>query len=80
MILHNDSHEEIDDHWEMVFSTPQLYRVEILKSLLEEEGIPSVIINKQSSAYIMIGEIELHVKREDILNAKLIINQSLNSE
>ena len=80
MTLLNDISEIIDDHWEMVFSSIELYRVEMLRSLMEEEGITSVIVNKQSSAYIMIGDIELYVKREDILKSKLIINQFLKSE
>ena len=80
MMQYNSTINEIDDHWEMVFSSTALYKVEMLKSLLEEEEITSVIVNKQSSAYIVIGDIELYVKREEILNAKLIIDQFLSSE
>ena len=67
----------MDDQWGKIFSATDRYRVEILKSLLEEEEIISVIVNKQSSSYIIFGEIELYVKREDILKAKRIVDRFL---
>ena len=70
----------MDDQWEMIFSSPKLYQVEIMKSVLQDENIPAVIVNKQDSAYILIGEIELYVKIEDVLKAKQIINRSLANE
>jgi len=72
--------EKKDEQWEAIFSSPKLYQVEIMKSLLEDENIPCVIVNKQDSAYIVIGEIELYVKSEDILKAKQIINRSQTIE
>jgi hypothetical protein len=69
-----------DDQWEMIFSATKLYRAEILKALLEEENIPSVIINKQDSSYLIFGEIEVYVRRDDILQAKTIVNRFLTSE
>ena len=76
----NQMSEKMDDQWEMIFSSSKLYQVEIMKALLQDENIPCVIMNKQDSAYIVIGEIELYVKRKDVLEAKQIINQSLTSE
>jgi hypothetical protein len=70
----------MDEQWEVVFRSPTLYRVEMLKGLLEEENIPAVVVNKQDSSYIVIGEIELYIKREDILKAKQIINRFLSGE
>lgn len=70
----------MDEQWEKIFSSTALYRVEMLKALLEEENIVSVIINKQDSAYLTFGEIELYVKREDILKAKFIVNKFLGRE
>jgi len=70
----------MDEQWDMVFSSSKLYQAEIMKSVLEDENISSVIVNKQDSAYIVIGEIELYVKKEDILKAKQIINRSQTLE
>jgi hypothetical protein len=72
--------EKTDEQWEMIFSSPRLYQVEIMKSVLEDENILCVIVNKQDSAYIVIGEIELYVHSEDILKAKQIINRSQTLE
>jgi hypothetical protein len=72
--------DQTEEQWEMIYSSPRLYQVEIMKSVLQDENIPAVIINKQDSAYIVIGEIELYVKSEDILKAKQIINRSQTIE
>jgi len=47
----------------------------MLKALLEEEEITSVVINKKDSAYVLIGEVELYVKPEDVIRAKMIAEQ-----
>ena len=72
--------DNMDEHWEVVYSSPKLYQAEIMKAVLEEENIPCVIVNKQDSSYIVIGEIELYVQSEDILKAKQIINRSQSLE
>lgn len=50
--------------------------MELLRSLLEREGIPAVVVNKQDSMYVMIGEVELYTTREFILKAKSIIEKT----
>lgn len=62
--------ESNKEHWEKVFSTNAGYQVDILKALLEEENIVSVVVNKQDSSYLSFGEVEVYVKSEDILKAK----------
>jgi hypothetical protein len=62
------------DNWVKVFSSSKSYLVEITKSVLEEEGIESVIINQIDSAYLF-GESELFVKNEDALTALQIISK-----
>ena len=73
-------HNEPEEPWEIVFRSRHLYQCEILKSVLADHDIPSVIINKQDSAYVMIGEIELYVKRPDVLRARQIVSTSLANE
>jgi hypothetical protein len=72
--------EDINEHWEIVFSSNQLYKVEILKALLEEADIPALILNKQDSSYLIFGDIELFVKRDDLLRSKVIIDKFTNIE
>ena len=72
--------EDQDSHWEVVFSTTLLYKAEIIKGMLEEEGIQAVIVNKQDSSYISFGEIELLVPLEDVLTAKQIMERAASDE
>jgi hypothetical protein len=60
------------EHWEKVYGTNADYQAEILKALLEEENIVSIVVNKQDSSYLSFGEIEVYVKSEDILKAKQV--------
>jgi hypothetical protein len=72
--------EQHPEDWERVYSSIYLYRVEILRSLLEEEEIESVIINKQDSSYLAFGDIELYIKRADIFRVMPILNEYMNNE
>jgi len=72
--------EDRESHWEVVFSTNLLYKAEIIRGLLEEEGIHSVIVNKQDSSYVAFGEIELLVPREEVLNARQIMERAPTNE
>jgi hypothetical protein len=60
------------EQWEKVFGTNAGYQAEILKALLEEENIVSIVVNKQDSSYLSFGEVEVYVKSEDILKAKQV--------
>ena len=68
------------EHWEKVFSTNAGYQAEILKALLEEENIVSVVVNKQDSSYLAFGEFEVYVTSEDILKAKLLASKLAKNE
>jgi len=46
--------------WVKVFSSNQLFKVELMKGVLENNGIDSVVINKQDSLYMNFGEVELY--------------------
>lgn len=60
------------DNWQMIYSSQLLYKVEIVKAVLENSDIESVIVNRKDSLY-HVGEIELYVKYDDVLRAKQII-------
>ncbi|MFH1296618.1 MAG: DUF2007 domain-containing protein [Bacteroidota bacterium] len=71
--------EQNQERWVCLFANKILYKVEILKGLLEESDIPVVIINKQDSAYLF-GDIELYVKLDHVLRAQQILKQFLTDE
>ena len=62
----------MEDNWSVVYTHNVLYHVEILKAVLVDNGIESVIINRVDSNYLF-GDIELYVSNEDFDNAKKII-------
>ena len=62
------------ENWVKVFSSDQIYLVEITKSILQDENIEAVIINKKDSAYLF-GECELYVEKENALIASNLISK-----
>ena len=62
------------DNWKRVYSNQFEHKVEIVKALLKDNGIDSVIVNKKDSAYLF-GEIELYVNQDYVLKANNIITK-----
>ncbi len=62
------------DDWKKVYSTFYEHKAGIVKAVLEDKDIKSVIVNKKDSAYLF-GEIEVHVNQNDVLKAKNIITK-----
>ena len=49
--------------WERIYSTDKPHMVSIVRSMLKENDIDSIEINKKDSSYAF-GEIEVFVKEE----------------
>ncbi|MBS1765047.1 MAG: DUF2007 domain-containing protein [Bacteroidetes bacterium] len=63
--------------WVKVYSTTQPHKVEIVRALLTEHDIESMVINKSDSSYPgIIGNIEVYVIDKMEVLAKFIINDS----
>ncbi len=60
--------------WVIIFTTNNLPEAEMVKTLLNENEIIAVSLNKQSSAHL-IGEIEVYVKSTDVIRAKQLISK-----
>lgn len=60
------------DNWVIIYSSAQLYEAEMVRSILAENNIESVIMNKQDSAY-MFGDIEVYVPTNEAFRAKQLI-------
>ncbi len=65
-------------NWVIIHTVNNANNSEIVKSVLEDNGIAVVIINKMDSMHkhLMNGNIELHVKPEDAVKAKYIIEKN----
>ena len=62
--------------WVRIYSSTQLHHVELLRQLMEREGIPSIILNRRDSFYITIGEIDLMVPRDQAIPAKKVVTDA----
>jgi hypothetical protein len=64
----------MEDNWLKVYSAGQLYQVELVKGILDQSGIESVILN-QSDSEFLLGEVELYVETENFELAKNLIHE-----
>lgn len=55
-----------------VYSADQKYKISIIRELLDENKIQSLVLNQKGSA-LLLGEIKVYVNKEDEEKAKQII-------
>lgn len=60
--------------WVKIQTFQRVHQAELRKNILEENDIPSVIINEKDSLFLL-GEIELYVKKFDEAKAKELIDE-----
>ncbi len=65
----------LNEGWIKVYTTNLAHQAEIAKAILMDSEIESHLIDKKDSMY-SFGEIELYVKIENEILAKLIITQN----
>ena len=68
----------MEKDWINIFSTDTVYLAEIIKDMLIDNNIQAVVINKNDSAYITIGEAEVYVKNDHAVKAKFLIEKMDN--
>jgi len=64
----------LEKGWTKIFITQDEKISMLLSSILDEQGINAVSINKKDSSYQMFGNIEIYVKDDNVKKAKKIIN------
>jgi len=65
-------------NWVIIYKSNNPNEVQIIKSLLENNEIEVVLMNKMDSmhTHLMNAELELHIKPEDVINAKYILSKN----
>ncbi len=65
-------------NWVIVYKTNNPNQSQIVKSVLEDNEIDVVLIDKMDSMHkhLMNAEVELHVNPEDVIKAKYIISKN----
>ena len=66
------------ENWEQIYSTASLAHAEILKGMLNENNITVVLVNKKDSGYVVLGEVEIWVNKDDIVRALHLIKSAEN--
>ncbi|HOP04751.1 MAG TPA: DUF2007 domain-containing protein [Tenuifilaceae bacterium] len=64
-----------DIKWVLVFSTAAQYQAEIVKQMLENNGLEAIVMNKQDSSYPMLGEADVLVSEEHEKKARKLIEE-----
>lgn len=65
--------------WTVVYKSQISSRTEIVKGVLADRGIDAVIMNKKDSTlHIDHGQIEVQVRKSDVLEAMKIINDEIS--
>lgn len=63
----------MEKNWLVIHTTKQIYISEMIKDILEQNQIASVILNKMDSSYLNFGEIEILVRAANVIKAKHLI-------
>lgn len=61
--------------WQVIYSDGFPPAVELRRAVLEENGIPAVILNKRDSSYLF-GFVELLVQDEDAERARAVLQDA----
>jgi hypothetical protein len=64
-------------NWIRVFEDQNQIRAEIVKAVLEENGIPAVVLNKKETVYQVFGTYEVLVIQGDALPAMQLIQNEI---
>lgn len=65
----------MEENWKLIRSFNKVYLAEIAKEVLEDNGIFSVIINKQDASYLSFGDIEIYVEKENEVQSKALLKE-----
>lgn len=76
-LIYEEMTEKYKD-WEEVYSTPQLYEAEMVRTNLETAGIESVLLEQKDTSFPLggeLGEIKVLVPKYRLEEAKQIIEK-----
>ncbi|EKB50141.1 putative signal transducing protein [Cecembia lonarensis] len=65
-------------NWQKVYENSSPVRAEIVKGVLEDNGIQAVILNKKESVYQIFGNYEVMVPVNDALRAVNIVKNEIS--
>ncbi len=66
----------MEKEWKSIYISNKMHMVEIVKAVLADNDIQSVVVDKRDSSYISIGDIEVYVSEENVILAQVLIEQN----
>ena len=51
--------------WTLVYTTNKVWQPNLIKQVLDDNGIVAVVVNKQDSSYLF-GNAEIYVRKSDV--------------
>ncbi len=66
-------------NWQMIFRTDSPVTADIIRDMLEVNGVNAVIMNKQDSAYKVLGYFEVMVPETEAEKAKQLLDEHGNN-
>ena len=69
----------MDENWVLLKTTTDDFTAEVIKGMLEENQIETVVMNKRDSEFLM-GDVELYVQNTDFEKANQLLAEHRESE
>ena len=70
----------MSNEWVQIYSFSDPIRARLAGVSLEEYEIPHQLVNRQDTAYVMLGEIHLMVPKNMAVRAKRIVDDLVEAE
>ena len=67
------------DNWQSVFKDERQHRIEIVKAVLEDNGMNPVVVNQKISGY-GLGSLDVRVAPEFVMKAIKLIKEDIKFE
>jgi len=58
-----------------IYSSSDVFKINVLHAKLTEAGLSSYILNQQDSSYLTFGQIHLYIDSKDLDQAKLLLTE-----
>ncbi len=65
----------MDNDWTVAYTTAEQYRAEMVRQVLETNGLEAVIMDKRDSAYGLFGHIDIMVRKADEIKARSLLKE-----
>lgn len=65
------------ENWIRVFEDQNQIRAEIVKGVLEDRGVPAVVMNKKETVYQLNGTYQVLVPNDQVISALQLIQHEI---